>query len=108
METVQSTDAINSKLRVNLFKLAVKYDSALSNYMLLAEWLGCYQYVLPADRKGMPFELTGELAQRHFKIPSEVFRTWLLVDKAYINLTYEEQIEVGKWIHELNCSALAP
>lgn len=92
------SDTIASQLRCNLVNISIKYQISFQDYRLLGEWLGCYQYVKPADRI-----LLGDIAHEllmHAQVQraKDVMKVWLLCDLIESTLTLDEQRKILKWI----------
>ena len=78
--------------------IAVRQSISRADFRALAEWLDCYQYVLPANRK-----LCNELVTRIVHLPTvtsarELFIAWLTIDLIESCLEYHQQERIIKWM----------
>lgn len=105
MDTLDS-----SKLRVALAWVAIRDTLPFTDYKLLAEWLDCYEYILPAARQLSPFiagRLTDNLKVLGIKRTSrDLFTAWLLADLIESTLTLKEQGRLHVWMNGSNYSRI--
>lgn len=82
-----------SELRCRLAAQAWKCRLTFLKFKKLCEWLDCYQYINPDDRKLAPFSIiVGDL--------SAAYTVWKFADILHCCLTTNEQEIVWKLINE--------
>lgn len=107
METSDTTElspADSSKLLVAWTKQAIKFQLSFQDFKRITEWMGCYRYIPPADR-WLDSQLATEILRLKLSDAnhaSSVFKTWLLCDLIETSLNIDEQIEILKWMNDLN------
>lgn len=77
--------------------IAIRYHLTLNDFKLLAEWLDCYNYVLPANRV-LDTELIFHIASRTIRSPSDIFKLWLASDLLFSCFTLAEQKNILSWM----------
>jgi len=108
MDTLDS-----SKLRVALAWVAIRDTLPFTDYKLLAEWLDCYQYVLPDNReieedffitlfRWLDYITYEKFIAGRTQGKSFIFKTWYYGDLAMSTLTPAEQLGVAKWMRGSN------
>ena len=78
----------------SLAVLTFKQSLPQSQHKLLSEWLGCYKYILPADR----ILIEGALELPIQKTSSAVFKQYLFTVILETNYTEAEQINICRYI----------
>ena len=88
--------------RANLICAVTKYRLPFWHYKILADWLGCYQYVLPADRK---LRIVPKLS---IKEPLDALHMYQLCDLYSTTLTPQEQVILAMTIGKDYVCAISP
>lgn len=93
---------INLCLLEALTITTIKHRRSFSDHRLLAEWLDCYQYVMPADRK-LDDELAADIYLYATNTPHrlrarDVFHGWLLAELVETTCTLQNQRNILSWL----------
>lgn len=77
----------------------------------LSRWLGCKEYVLPADRSetsvGPLISYSLNACTDFLTNKADVFELYLLLDDIETSLSIESQQRILSWIQDSSCSAIA-
>jgi hypothetical protein len=66
----------------------------------LADWLGCREYVIPANRVSNTNLISYVIYHTETKTAKDLFNLWLLVDTIESSLTRESQERILSWMTE--------
>ena len=89
----------DSELRARLY--AASIFQGFNSYKLLAEWLGVYQYILPANRKFLMVEAS-------ITTPYDACKLWKYLAGIETLLTIEEQALAWTLIRESGIYPIPP
>lgn len=81
---------LRCRVAAKIWQLRVRYRPFYI-FKLLTEWLDCYQYILPDDRRIFPQVITTDCGLRYYVD---------FTDLLQCHLTYDEQVIVWKLIKE--------
>jgi hypothetical protein len=86
-------------LKINVYcTLCLRHGINFSDYRLFSEWLGCYEYILPAHRGLIP-ELSFSLLTHYDGDMHKTYHRYIMIDA---NHTIPDQKEIIKWISDYN------
>lgn len=77
--------------------VALKYDLSFNEYKLLADWLECYNYVLPAER-GLINSFVMSWQSEVFETPTQIYKLWMKSNLIYTTLTPAKQRRIMSWL----------
>ena len=80
----------NESLLLYLTAQAIRHNISFTDFKTLAEFLECYNYVLPDDR-GLLFDVTAYLVKGHGGSKQKIFQAWLNADLIETCLTEKMQ-----------------
>lgn len=87
---------ITLELDESIVFVALKHNLSFNEYKLLAEWLDCYNYVLPADR-ALHTAFIRYMTPR-FYTSTDVFKLWMKANIIESTLTWHKQGRLLSWI----------
>lgn len=82
--------------------VALKHNLTFNEYKLMAEWLDCYNYVLPLER-GLSDKFIHCLCYYPPRTPTDIYKTWMKSNIVYTTLTIAKQVKILSWLANLNC-----
>lgn len=94
---MNSSENITLSLKEAVAVAAIRGKLCSSEYKLLAEWLDCYDYVIPAERKLEPDMIDVIHDYLHVDSAKKLFRLWLIIDWIESCLTIKEQERILEW-----------
>lgn len=85
---------------------AIKTNMPFTTYKTLGEWLGCYNYILPAERSCSSILMMKLIHRAKLNVlgpkhkAHDLFKVWLLADMFEVTLTATEQTRVAVWMND--------
>lgn len=76
--------------------VALKKNLSFNEYKLLADWLDCYNYVLPANRE-LSIVFVNTIIGFYPKSPTEIYKTWMKANLVNTTLTLVKQLKIISW-----------
>lgn len=100
--SISLTDLVKLNIQESVLIKVLEYNINYPDYRLLAEWLGCYQYI-PADSRKLHIPLVNKLIES-IQTSTDLFIVWLLSDIIVTSYTEHSQKRILSWIKDSNYS----
>lgn len=80
--------------------VALKHNLSFNEYKLMAEWLDCYNYVLPVSRGLHDSFVTWWKDSDVFDSPTDIYKLWMKSNLIYTTLMPHQQRKLLSWMHQ--------